>query len=240
MSIAKGKNALLVASSYYGPFYPDGKNTGVHFSELLIPYNVFKKAGFNVQFVSENGSYKFDDHSIEESKLGDFERKVFNDKNDDFWTNLNNMKKASDIVGKDYQLLFVAGGHAAMFDLPKATNLQAVAREVFTNGGVLSAVCHGPVLLANVKNPQSVEGKTVVYHKHVTAFNKAGEEKMGVMDELKKRGMKSLNEIFTEAGATFIDPPNPNVNFTQIDGKIVTGVNPQSAKSTAEAAVSAL
>ncbi|CAA21228.1 D-lactate dehydratase [Schizosaccharomyces pombe] len=233
---SEGK-VLLVASSYYGPFYPDGMNTGVHFAELLIPYQVFREAGYEVQLTSETGKCKFDDHSIKKSALGEVERDAFDNKDNEFWYALKDIKPADKINYKEFCIMFIAGGHAAMFDLPHATNLQTLAQQIYASNGVLAAVCHGPVMLPFVDDTKSPEGRSVVYGKKVTAFNSTGELVMGVSSALRERNMQDLNSLFREAGAEFVDPPTPMSDFTQVDGRIVTGVNPMSAKSTAEAAI---
>lgn len=50
------KKVLLVCSDYYGPFYEDSSKTGAYFTEVLHPFQVFTKAGYSVQIVSENGN----------------------------------------------------------------------------------------------------------------------------------------------------------------------------------------
>ncbi|EPY53085.1 ThiJ domain-containing protein [Schizosaccharomyces cryophilus OY26] len=234
------KKVLLATTSYYGPFYLDGMKTGAYFSETLVPFKVFRKAGYDVQMVSESGQCRFDDHSLTETNLGELEKQVLDDKNEEFWTYLKNTKAAKDVDPNEYPLLFVAGGHGAMFDLPTAKGVQNLAAKVYDNKGILAAVCHGPVLLAHVKNSKCPVGKSVVYGKNVTAFTHAGEVMMGLSTSMRNHNIGFLNEILEQAEAKYINPPTPVSDFVQVDGRIVTGVNPQSAKSTAEAAINTL
>ncbi|EEB07866.1 hypothetical protein SJAG_02988 [Schizosaccharomyces japonicus yFS275] len=235
-----GKKVLLVASSVYVPFYPDGKKTGVHFSELLEPYKVFRENGFAVDFTSPNGSCQFDESSVDESSLPENEKKILHDKQDEFWKDLKRMIPAANVDPADYCLMFVAGGHAAMFDLPTAVDLHAVAAQIYKNGGVIAAVCHGPVMLPFVQDLKSKGEVSIVKGKHVTAFSKQGEQAMGVMNQMKQHHFRTLNEVFNSAGANFIDPPDPMGEFVQSDCRVVTGVNPASAIATAKTAVQAL
>ncbi|WBW71382.1 glyoxylase III Hsp3102 [Schizosaccharomyces osmophilus] len=231
--------ALLVASSYYGPIYPDGRNTGVHFSELLTPYEIFRQAGLEVDITSEKGTCKFDDVSVDESKLPAEIKNVLHDKSNEFWTAINKMKRAADVDYSQYNIFFVAGGHAALFDLPGAIDLQAVAAQIYKNGGVVSAVCHGPVILPFVADLTRPNASSIVQGRKVTAFNRAGEESMKILDIMKEKHLQTMNDLFKDAGAHFIDPPSPTDDFVQSDSRVVTGVNPQSAASTAKAALQA-
>ena len=49
------------------------------------------------------------------------------------------------VIYSEYKALFYAGGHGPMFDLPNNEEIAKLARAIYENGGVLSAVCHGTV-----------------------------------------------------------------------------------------------
>lgn len=49
----------------------------------------------------------------------------------------------------------------------------------------------------------------------------------------------TIEEGAAAAGATYVSPPDPWASFTVVEGRLVTGVNPQSATKTAEDAVQA-
>ena len=61
-----------------------------------------------------------------------------------------------------------------MFDFPKASQLQKVAAEIYANGGIVAAVCHGPSILAGILD--TTTGKPIIQGKKVTGFAKKGEE----------------------------------------------------------------
>lgn len=58
---------------------------------------------------------------------------------------------ASISSGAAYDAIFVPGGHGVVVDMPDNEKLQAVLREAYEAGKVVSSVCHGPVCLVNVK-----------------------------------------------------------------------------------------
>ena len=53
-------------------------------TEALHPFNVFRKAGFEVDLVSETGSYQADWLSQQKDWLPDEDRKVWEDPSSDF------------------------------------------------------------------------------------------------------------------------------------------------------------
>lgn len=66
-------------------------------TEALHPYNVFRDAGFEVDLVSETGSYQADWLSQQEDWLKGEDRKVWEDPNSEFRKKLDAHLKPSDI-----------------------------------------------------------------------------------------------------------------------------------------------
>jgi D-lactate dehydratase len=50
------RRAIIAVTSAHAPLYADGKETGLFVTEALHPFNVFRKAGFEVDLVSETGA----------------------------------------------------------------------------------------------------------------------------------------------------------------------------------------
>ena len=65
------------------------------------------------------------------------------------------------------------------------------------------------------------------------------EDILGVTDIMKKGNLLTIKQVAEKEGATYIEPEGPWDNFTVTDGRIVTGVNPQSAVKTAEDVIAA-
>lgn len=70
---------------------------GVFITEALHPFNVFKKAGFEVDLVSETGTYSPDWLSQQKDWLPDEDRKVWEDHNNEFRSKMDKLPKPSDI-----------------------------------------------------------------------------------------------------------------------------------------------
>lgn len=55
------------------------------------------------------------------------------------------------VYSSDYKAIFYAGGHGPMFDLPDNQDIAKLAVSIYENGGIVSAVCHGPVGMYSFK-----------------------------------------------------------------------------------------
>ncbi|KAF2715836.1 class I glutamine amidotransferase-like protein [Polychaeton citri CBS 116435] len=231
------RKALIAVTSAHAPLYPEGKETGLFITEALHPFNVFHKAGFEVGLVTETGSYQADWLSQTKEWLPEEDAKVWNDPNSDFRKKLDAHLKPADIRAEDYGLFFASAGHASLIDYPDAKGLQSIASKMYTNGGIISAVCHGGAIFPGIIDPKT--GKSIIAGKKVTGFTTQGEEEEGVLDTIKSWNRPTIEAAAASSGAHYVSPPGPWDSFTQTDGTIVTGANPASAHATAEAAVKA-
>lgn len=228
------KRALIAVTDYNGPFYPDGSNTGLFFSEAIEPFEIFQKAGFDVQFVSEDGKYGYDKHSLDPKFASEEQLADLNNPQSQYNLVLDGILPASEIDASNYGVFFAAGGHGTLFDFVDAPVLGKIAADIYAAGGIVSAVCHGPAIFASIKDE---EGVPIVKGKTITGFTSEGEVQMGVSDAITKLGKKLVPEIAKEAGATYHAPPTPFQSFSITDDRIVTGANPASAVETAEKVV---
>lgn len=160
------RRAVIAVTSATAPLH-DGNPTGLFISEALHPFQVLKEAGFEVDLVSEEGTYVPDWLSQQEDFLKGADKKQWEDLNGEFRKKLDNMPNVHSISGKNvrllpcavrpvkwsrmmwltfacifyqYRLFFASAGHAALIDYPHAGGLQAIATEIWTQGGVIAAV----------------------------------------------------------------------------------------------------
>lgn len=134
--------------------------------------------------------------------------------------------KPSDIDPSKYAAIFYAGGHGTMWDFPDNTELQNIARKIYENNGIVSAVCHGPSALVNLKLSN---GKYLVEGKKVNAFTNEEETAVkleNVVPFLLEDKLKERGAIFEKSGLW--------QNHVVADERLITGQNPQSAKSVGE------
>lgn len=226
----------MTVTDFYGTFYPDGQKTGLFYSEGLHPFEYFTSKGWNVDIVSEDGSFGLDEHSITEQFLNKEELEYFGNPESPFNKALKNIKKPEEVNYKDYGILFAAGGHGTIFDFPNAEKLHKIAAYIYFNGGVISAVCHGPLLLPGIKDKN---GEPLIKGRKVTGFTDEGEDALGLRSVIDKLNKPLVKGAAIAAGANFQEPPSPWESYTVTDGRIVTGVNPASASAVSIDALAA-
>ncbi|KAF1356414.1 class I glutamine amidotransferase-like protein [Delphinella strobiligena] len=236
--MAPPRKALITVTSVTAPMYPRGKKTGVFVSEALWSFQVFRAAGFEVDFVSETGKYKPDWLSQEDDWLPRPDKEIWLDLSSEFRTKLDNLLKPSDVEWSEYGILYASAGHASLIDYPTAKGLHEIVVNMYRDGRIIAGVCHGAALFTNATDPST--GKSIISGRKVTGFTTVGEKEGGVLDLIETWNRKTLEEEVTAVGAIYVKPPGGAwCDYVEIDGTIITGVNPQSARSTAEAAVKA-
>jgi putative intracellular protease/amidase len=92
------RRAIISITSAHAPLH-HGEETGLFISEAQHPFNVLKKAGFEVDIVSTAGSYVPDWLSLQPSFMTDEDRKQWEDKNGEFRKELDSLKKPEDVAG---------------------------------------------------------------------------------------------------------------------------------------------
>ena len=238
MAKALPLKALITITSYHGVIYPDGTKTGLFFTEALHPFEVLTQAGFEVDLATETGTFGLDDLSLTSQFLAGDDKSVFENPKHPFNVKLNSqLKKASDLNKEDYGLFFASAGHAALYDYPTARRLQTVAGDVWDRGGIVAAVCHGPVILPGVIDSKT--GKSIIEENTVTGFTIEGEVVLNVFEKLRSDKVLMVVEAVSKAGANYSSPMHPFDDYSITAGRVITGANPASARSTAERAAKA-
>lgn len=232
------KKVALIVTSYHAPFYPDGKPTGAFLCELQHPYHVFRENGFEVDFISENGKYGWDHHSVNPPFLVGKDKEEFDDLSSDFNETLRNIKTPREVNADDYDIFYASAGHGTLFDFPTAEGIRLLATSIYVRGGIVSAVCHGPVIFSGLKNPTT--GKPLIEGKAITGFTELGEKLLKVQDIMDEKGLYTIEQVAREEGAIYLPPMLPWEDYSVTSGRIVTGLNPASAASTAKRCVIAL
>lgn len=91
------------------------------------------------------------------------------------------------------------------------------------------------MLLPGVVDRQT--GRSIIAGKTVTGFTTEGEMLLNVLDRLKADGVPTVFEAVGKAGADYSSPMSAFDDYSVTAGRVVTGTNPASARSTAERAV---
>jgi len=224
--MTRTKHVLLVVTSH-PELGTSGRSTGAYLSEVAHPHHAFVNAGVRVSFASPRGGRPPFDGTNDPDPIS---RAFLEDRAID--AQLAAMPKLVDVDPNDYDAVFFAGGHGTMWDFPDDPSIPRIANAILERGGVVSAVCHGPAALVNLKLPN---GDYLVANRDVAAFTNDEERAAGV-DAIVPF---SLADVLASRGARLRLAPlfAPNV---VTDGRLVTGQNPASATGVAQAVVALL
>lgn len=204
-----------------------GEPTGYYLAEVSHAWKVLKEAGYEIDFVSpKGGKPPVDGFDLTDAENKEFwEDKYYQDK-------INNSQKPVDVKSEDYQAIYYAGGHGAVWDLPDNAEIWAIAAKIYENNGVVAAVCHGPAGIVNIKLNN---GKYLVDGKKVNGFT--NEEETAV--KLDKVVPFLLEDKLIERGGIY-EKSAPWKEHVVTDQRLVTGQNPQSARAVGRALLALL
>lgn len=204
-----------------------GEPTGYYLSEVTHPLAQLDSAGFAVEFASIAGG----EPPVDGLNMCDpVNARYWNDEN--FRAATRRTRRVSDINADHYSGVFFAGGHGTMWDFPDNPHVQRIARDVYEAGGLVAAVCHGPSALVNVKLS---DDSYLVSGKHVAAFTD-DEERAVKLDHVVPFLLASKLQ---ERGALHRHATNWTAQVV-VDGRLITGQNPQSANGVGAALREAL
>ncbi|MFT7898335.1 nuclear transport factor 2 family protein [Tenacibaculum ascidiaceicola] len=212
-----GNKILFVVSNtdyYLGTNIP----TGNSFDEIILAYEMFTDAGFNVDIISPEGG------AIPLKYLNTSEKKKKEYLYDgDFMYALKNTKKPTQVRSSDYKAIYYVGGGSAMFNVPKNKEIQKIAMDIYEkHEGVISAVCHGTAGIVFLKK---ANGEYVVKNKRVNGFPEDHEKK----DRAYFKSFPFLiGETIEKHGGKFFHSNSPLEAHVEVDGRLVTGQNPAS------------
>lgn len=199
-----------------------GEKTGYYLGEVSHPWEVLTEAGYEIDFVSPQGG----NPPVDGFDLSDpVNKKFWEDAH--YHDKITHSIKPSEVKPGDYRAIFYAGGHGAMWDLPGNTAIAKIAAKIYEQNGVVAAVCHGPAGLVNV---QLSDGKYLVDGKKINGFTNEEEGLVKLTDVvpfLLEDQLKARGGVFEKSG--------PWQVHVTVDGRLITGQNPQSAKGVGEA-----
>ncbi|WP_129656323.1 type 1 glutamine amidotransferase domain-containing protein [Rothia halotolerans] len=213
---------------YDDPSHP----TGLWLSELAHAWEVFEGRGFEQAIVSPlGGKSPLEPRSL---KFPTYDRtaKAWH-QDPERMTLLETTLSPDQIDAADYDAIYFTGGHAVMYDFPDSEGLQRITREMWEQGKVVSSVCHGYCGLLNTKLS---DGTQLVAGRKVTGFAWQ-EEVLARVDELVPY---NAEEEMKKRGARYEKAKLPFLPYAIADGRLVTGQNPGSARTTAKKVASLL
>ena len=215
---------ILMVLSSHEALGDTGETTGWYLSEAAHPWKVFSGAEFDMTWVSPKGGFAPIDGKDLDDEINVEFLEAFGDKGPETVT-------PDAVDAADFDAIFYVGGHGTMWDFPDNAPLASLASSIYSGGGVVAAVCHGPAGLLNI----DVDGDKLIAGRRVTGFTnseEAGAELTDVVPFL-------LADALEEAGADHDAGPDFESNVV-VDDRLVTGQNPPSANGVATAVVAAV
>jgi putative intracellular protease/amidase/catechol 2,3-dioxygenase-like lactoylglutathione lyase family enzyme len=202
-----------------------GRKTGFWLEEFAAPYFVFRDAGVELTLASPKGGLPpLDPKSdLPENQTPPMARYK---KDKTAQEALANTVKLSSVKSEDFDTVFYPGGHGPMWDLAEDPVSIALLESFYNSGKPIALVCHSPGVLRHV----TYKGQPLVKGKRVTGFTNGEEEDA----KLTKVVPFLVEDELLRLGATFEKVANWQP-FSVVDGRLITGQNPASSTSTAQA-----
>jgi putative intracellular protease/amidase/catechol 2,3-dioxygenase-like lactoylglutathione lyase family enzyme len=202
-----------------------GRKTGFWLEEFAAPYFVFKDAGVELTLASPKGGQppldpKSDLPENQTPAMTRFKKDKMAQQA------LANTATLSSMNSEDFDTVFYPGGHGPMWDLAEDPVSIALLESFYNSGKPIALVCHSPGVLRHVK----YKGEPLVKGKHVTGFTDGEEEEV----QLTKVVPFLVEDELLRLGAIFEKKANWQP-FAIADGRLVTGQNPASSTSAAQA-----
>jgi len=213
-----GRRALCIATNH--GVLDLGVPTGVFASELTVPYYAFRDAGMRVDVASPKGGVvPVEPLSVKPAlRTRDDDRMLADD---ELRAKLTGSLAVPALDLAAYDLVFLAGGWGAAFDLGQSEELGAALSRAFAAGRVLGGLCHGPLGFLRARRP---DGEPLVRGRRMTAVTDRQVAQLGV----------AITPLHPEsalraAGAAFECRHHPLrdflANHVVVDGDLVTGQN---------------
>ena len=197
----------------------DGDETGVFGSELTAPYYEFQDGRMSVDVASIKGEkIPIDPMSFKWFIKSEYDERFLSDPT--FQGKVKNSLLIDDIDFTKYDIIYLAGGWGAAYDLGYSKVLGRKISEAYAADKVIGGVCHGllGLLLARDENDQPL-----VRGRRITAVTDKQVEELGISitpqhpeHELRTAGAKF------ESATAFRDM---FANHVVVDGRIVSGQN---------------
>jgi len=204
---------------------PKQRATGFFFPEIAHPFEVLDRAGIAVEYASPLGGKPPEDgFDADDAVQAGFLASAA-------YRRLAHSRRLAEVDVLDYDAVFFPGGLGPMVDITGNPDVQALVRRAWDGGKVVAAVCHGPAALLGVTLE---DGTPLLRGRKVAGFSTAEEDGYARVDvpfDL-ERALRDEGGLYESAA--------PWTSQLAVDGRLITGQNPQSGTAVGEAIVEAL
>ena len=222
-----GQRALIITTSQ-ATLGEGGKATGVFGSEMTAPYYAFQDGGMHVDVASiRGGAIPIEPDSFLWFMATESDKRYLHD--GVFQAKVEDSLRIENLDFGQYDLIFLAGGWGAAYDLGTSAVLGEKITQAWKAGKVIGGVCHGPLGLLRAKDHN---GEPLVKGKRMTAVTDKQVRELGITStpQHPERELRAAGALFESATAL----KDPFANLTVADGKLVTGQNQNAGTETAQ------
>ncbi len=224
-----GRSELVISPSHSEMCGESGGKTGVASSELLHPYYEFLDAGMEVDVASIlGGEIPIEPGMLDWPLEDDYARRYKADSTAQ--EKVSDSHRIDDLDFRDYDVVFLAGGWGAAWDLGTSSVLGDKITEANQSGALLGAVCHGALGLIQARDEN---GAPLLKGRRATGVTDEAVAALGITctplhpeTELRRVGAifeedhEGVHELFT--------------NYRTRDGNLFTGMNQNASCATAQ------
>ena len=229
-----GKRALIITTSHdvlAAPGETEGEATGVAASELTHPYYTFLDGGMDVDLASiRGGEIPIDPQTLRFMVKSPEDERYLNDTLAQ--AKVNNAIPIAGVDIGQYDIVFLAGGWGAAYDLAQSPELAAKVSEAYygDKAAVMGGVCHGVLGLVNAYDR---DGNLLIAGRRMTGVTDKQIQELGIEmtplhpeTELRKAGVVFESQTaFRDIFATHVTADD--------EQRFVTGQNQNSGLETA-------
>lgn len=226
--VQQKRGRILAVLSSTARFDQGRRKGGYELTELSRAYWVFIANGYEVDLASPRGGTP---PQVLDEDLIDADYAFLNDPAAQ--AKLAATIPLAEVDPSRYDAVYFVGGKGAMFDFPGNEDIARIVRDIQPRG-VVGAVCHGPAALLDIT---LADGTPLLQGRRVTGFSNA--EELFLIEDARTAFPFLLQEALAAQSAGFVEGPM-YLDNTVVDGRLVTGQNPWSTWSVAEAMVRGL
>lgn len=226
--VQERRGRILAVLSSTARFDQGRRKGGYELTELSRAYWVFVANGYDVDIASPRGGTP---PQVLDEDLIDADYAFLNDPAAQ--AKVAATIPLAEIDPSDYDAVYFVGGKGAMFDFPGNGDIARIVRDIHPRG-VIGAVCHGPAALLDITLS---DGRPLLKGRRVTGFSNA--EELFLIEDARTAFPFLLQDALAAQSSGFVEGPM-YLDNTVVDGRLVTGQNPWSTWSVAEAMVRGL
>ena len=228
-----GKKALIIATNQaelnkHGK--TGGKATGAFASEITAAYYDFIDASMQVDIASiKGGKIPIEPQSLSYFLKTSEDKRFLQDP--ELKEKVKNSKKITDIDFTTYDIIFLAGGWGAAYDLGYSDELgQKISDAYYTGNSIIGGVCHGPLGLIRAKDK---DGNLLIAGRRMTAVTDKQIKQLFITatPQHPEAELRKAGALF-EAQSKLIDMFATHI-VTDDEKRFVTGQNQNSGHETA-------